>query len=71
MAVKTKGVGEATIVKILTNLGGEWREDIAFAHKRRTKKELASALESTLFSHLETVIFWVYLKHLLSMMFLS
>uniref|UniRef100_A0A8C0P1C7 Annexin A2 n=1 Tax=Canis lupus familiaris TaxID=9615 RepID=A0A8C0P1C7_CANLF len=60
-AIKTKGVDEVTIVNILTNHSNEQRQDIAFAYQRRTKKELASTLQSALSGHLETVI-WGLLK---------
>uniref|UniRef100_A0A8P0PJ72 Annexin A2 n=2 Tax=Canis lupus familiaris TaxID=9615 RepID=A0A8P0PJ72_CANLF len=53
-AIKTKGVGEVTILNILTNCSN--KQEVAFAYQRRAKNELASALKSALFSHLETVI---------------
>nr|XP_056721950.1 annexin A2 [Euleptes europaea] len=55
-ALKTKGVDEVTIVKILTNRSNEQRQDIAFAYHRRYKKELAAALKSGLSGHLETLM---------------
>uniref|UniRef100_A0A2I2ZE85 Annexin n=1 Tax=Gorilla gorilla gorilla TaxID=9595 RepID=A0A2I2ZE85_GORGO len=39
--------GDFTIVNILTNSRNARREDVAFAYQRRTTKELASALKST------------------------
>ncbi|KAM4747177.1 annexin A2 [Rhinophrynus dorsalis] len=55
-AIKTKGVDEVTIINILTNRSNEQRQDIAFAYQRRTKKDLPSALKSSLSGHLETVM---------------
>lgn len=61
MAIKIKGMGEITIVNILTNCSTEKRQDIAFTYQRRTKVELAFALKSALSGHLESMI-WSLLK---------
>ena len=59
-AIKSKGMDEITIIHILTKYSNEKRQDIAY---QRTKKKLASALQSALSSHLKMVI-WELLKTL-------